>query len=146
MNSRSLEASPANEKNLAASAVTDDRSGVDQQTGLIRAEPGPFQDIPRVIWIIFLSAWAVLFTLFILFFAVTPEAAFVVTVAALFALMAFGLPVAMAAQGKCDGHECSRIVQTRTGPLSVAAAGAQIVLIPVAAVIGLTAFIAFVVF
>jgi hypothetical protein len=91
----------------------------------------------------FLSAWALLFTLFILFFTATPEAAFVVTVAALFALMAFGLPMAMAAQGRCEGHECGGIVHTRTGPLSVAAAGTQIVLIPVAAVIGLSAFIAF---
>ena len=107
-------------------------------------EPGPFQDIPRGIWIIFLSAWALLFSLFILFFAVTPDAAFVIAVAALFALMAFGLPVIIAAQGRCEGHECGRIVHTRTGPLSVAAAGTQIVLIPVAAVIGLTAFIAFV--
>jgi hypothetical protein len=105
--------------------------------------PGPFQDIPRGIWIMFLSAWALLFTLFILFFTATPEAAFVVTVAALFALMAFGLPMAMAAQGRCEGHECGGIVHTRTGPLSVAAAGTQIVLIPVAAVIGLSAFIVF---
>ena len=108
------------------------------------AGPGPFQDIPRAIWIIFLSAWGVLFTLFILFFTVTPEAAFVVTVAALFGLMAFGLPVVMATQGRCKSHECSRdVVHTRTGPLSVIAAGTQIVLIPVAAVIGLAAFIAF---
>lgn len=94
----------------------------------------------------FLSAWALLFTLFILFFTATPEAAFVVTVAALFALMAFGLPVAMAVQGRCEGYECSGIIHTRTGPLSVAAAGTQIVLIPVAAVIGLSAFIAFAIF
>jgi hypothetical protein len=91
----------------------------------------------------FLSAWALLFTLFILFFATTPEAAFAVTVAALFALMAFGLPVAIAVLGRCEPHDCKGIVHTRTGPLSVTAAATQIVLIPVAAVIGLTAFIVF---
>ena len=101
----------------------------------------PFRTSPKSIWSIFLSAWALLFTLFILFFTTTPAAAFVVTVAALFGLMAFGLPAVMAAQGRCEGHECSGIVHTRTGPLSVAAAGTQIVLIPVAAVIGLTAFV-----
>jgi hypothetical protein len=79
--------------------------------------------------------------LFILFFTVTPAATFVVTVAALFGLMAFGLPMVMAAQGRCEGHECRGVVHTRTGPLSVAAAGTQIVLIPIAAVLGLTVFI-----
>lgn len=145
MNSRLLDedSETARKEGCAGPVSTPDRTGVDQQTGLIPVEPGPFQDIPRGIWTIFLSAWALLFTLFILFFTATPEAAFVVTVAALFALMAFGLPAAMAAQGRCEGHECRGIVHTRTGPLSVAAAGTQIVLIPVAAVIGVTAFIAF---
>ena len=89
----------------------------------------------------FLSAWACLFTLFVLFFAVTSAAAFVVTVGSLFGFMAFGLPWVMATQGKREGHECRGIVHTRTGPLSVTAAATQIVLIPVAAVIGLAAFI-----
>ena len=148
MNSRLPEAgSETTVKNdaCAAPAVIDDRTGVSRHAGLVPAEPGPFQDIPRAIWIIFLSAWALLFTLFVLFFTATPQAAFVVTVAALFGLMAFGLPVALAVQGRCEGHECRGIVHTRTGPLSVAAAGTQIVLIPVAAVIGLIAFIAFVI-
>ena len=53
------------------------------ETALARsaAEPGPFQDIPRSIWRIFLSAWATLFAMFILFFAVNAAAAFVVTIA-----------------------------------------------------------------
>jgi hypothetical protein len=125
-------------------AGTHTGAGYDARTELTPTDPGPFQDIPQGVWIIFLSAWALVFTLFILFFAVTPAAAFVVTIAALFALMAFGLPAAMAAQGRCEGHECRGVVHTRTGRLSVAAAGTQIVLIPVAAVIGLTAFIIFV--
>lgn len=127
----------------AGLAVTGVQANPDRHTPLIPTDPGPFQDIPKGIWIIFLSAWALLFALFILFFAVTLAAAFVVTVAALFALIAFGLPAVMAGQGRCGGHECRGIVHTRTGPLSVAAAGTQIVLIPVAAVVGLTAFIAF---
>lgn len=104
-------------------------------------EPGPFQDIPRSIWRIFLSAWATLFAMFILFFAVNAAAAFVVTISALFAIMAFGLPSLMAALGRCEGHQCGDIIQTYTGPLTVAAAGVQIALIPIAAVIGLAAFI-----
>lgn len=105
------------------------------------AEPGPFQDIPRSIWRIFLSAWATLFAMFVLFFAVNAAAAFAVTISALFAMMAFGLPSVMAALGRCEGHQCGEVIQTHTGPLSVGAAGVQIVLIPIAAVIGLTAFI-----
>lgn len=113
------------------------------ETALARsaAEPGPFQDIPRSIWRIFLSAWATLFAMFILFFAVNAAAAFVVTIASLFAIMAFGLPSLMAALGHCEGHKCGDVVQTYTGPLTVAEAGVQIALIPIAAVIGLVAFI-----
>ena len=105
------------------------------------AEPGPFQDIPRSIWTIFLSAWGVLFAMFVLFCAVNAAAGFEVTVAALFAIMAFGLPRTLAALGRCEDHQCGEVIQTHTGPLSVASAGLQIVLIPIAAVIGLAAFI-----
>ncbi len=111
------------------------------RSGQSAVEPGPFQDIPRSIWRIFLSAWATLFAMFILFFAVNAAAAFVVTISALFAIMAFGLPSLMAALGRCEGHQCGDIIQTYTGPLTVAAAGVQIALIPIAAVIGLAAFI-----
>lgn len=128
-------------KACAVSAISDTETDHAPDNHLVLADPGPFQDIPKGIWSIFLSAWGLLFTLFILFFTTTPAAAFVVTVAGLFGLMAFGLPAVMAAQGRCEGHKCKGIVHTRTGPLSVAAAGTQIVLIPVAAVIGLTAFI-----
>ena len=79
--------------------------------------------------------------LFILFFAVNAAAAFVVTISSLFALIAFGLPSLMAALGRCEGHQCGDVIQTYTGPLTVAAAGVQIALIPIAAVIGLAAFI-----
>ena len=68
---------------------------------------------------------------------------FVVTIAALFAMMAFGLPSVMAALGRNEDHRCGKIVQTHTGPLSIAAAGVQIAAVPVCAIIGLTAFIAF---
>jgi hypothetical protein len=137
----SLETDTVNHGPDANPAVTDAQTDPGRHTGVIPADPGPFQDVPRGIWTIFLSAWALLFMLFILFFTVTPAATFVVTVAALFGLMAFGLPMVMAAQGRCEGHECRGVVHTRTGPLSVAAAGTQIVLIPIAAVLGLTVFI-----
>ena len=148
MNSRLLEASSEtgtikSDDAQGSLAIADTQSDPNRHAGPMRAGPGPFQDIPQRVWAIFLSAWALVFTLLILFFTVTLAAAFVVTVAALFGLMAFGLPMLMAAQGRCDGHECRGVVYTRTGPLSGAAAGTQIVLIPVAAVIGLTAFIAF---
>ena len=117
---------------------------VDQEQDAAAAaapEIGLFRDIPRWIWVTFLSAWAMFFALMILFFATDAAAIFVVTIAALFGAMAFGLPMTMAAQSKCDPYDCKGIVQTHTGPLSVRSAGAQIALIPVAAVIGLTAFI-----
>lgn len=106
-------------------------------------EPGPFQDIPRQIWIVFLSAWGLLFSMFVIFFTVNAAASFVVTIAALFAMMAFGLPSVMAALGRNEGHRCGKIVQTHTGPLSITAAGAQIAAVPICAIVGLTAFIAF---
>ena len=114
----------------------------DNKTDSARAaHVGPFQDIPRRIWVIFLSAWAVLFSLMVVFFAVDGASAFAVTIVVLIGLMAFGLPVAMAAQSKCEKNQCTGIIDTHTGPVSVGAAGAQIALIPIAAVIGLTAFI-----
>ena len=104
-------------------------------------DPGPFQDIPRWIWTIFLCGWSAIFLLFVLFFATDGGAAFAVTIAVMFLCMAFGLPLAMAAQGHCDGYECKQVIQTRSGPLSQRAAAVQIALIPVAAAFGLTAFI-----
>jgi hypothetical protein len=102
---------------------------------------GLFQDIPGWIWTLFLSAWATFFGLMILFFATTPTAAFVVTISALFGLMAFGLPMALAAQSQCGRNDCTGMIDTHTGPLSAAAAGTQIALIPVAVVVGLVGFI-----
>jgi len=107
------------------------------------SEPGPFQDIPKQIWMVFLSAWGVIFGMFVIFFTVNAAASFVVSIAALFAMMAFGLPAALAAQGRCDGHRCGKTIQTHTGPLSITAAGTQIVAVPICAIVGLTAFIAF---
>jgi hypothetical protein len=106
------------------------------------ANIGLFADIPRWVWTIFLSAWAAIFGLFVLFFAADARAAFAIAIVALFGLMAFGLPAALASQARCKGHRCREIIDVRTGPLSVKAAAAQILLIPVGAVIGLTAFIA----
>lgn len=104
-------------------------------------EVAPFADFPRWLWRAFLSTWAVLFGLFVIFLANGGRAIFAVAIATLFLLMAFGLPVALTAQAKCGGPACGRVVQTRTGPLSIGAAAAQILLIPAAAVLGLLALV-----
>ena len=119
----------------------DSLAGHDQQIVPKAPEIGLFQDVPRWIWTTFLSVWAMLFGLFIVFLATNGTAAFVVTIAALFGLMAFGLPMTLAAQSKCGNHDCKGIIHTHTGPMNVGAAAAQILLIPVGAVIGLIAFI-----
>lgn len=128
---------PATSVTGGVNPAEDDREGI---IGL-PAAMAPFRDVPPAVWKLYLSAWAALFGLFVLFFAVNLAAAFAVTVSVLFALMAFGLPMVLSAlPGDCDG-ECGPVIHTHTGPLSVAAAGTQIVLIPIAAVIGLCAFI-----
>ena len=104
-------------------------------------DPGPFQDIPRWIWTLFLSGWSAIFLLFVLFFATDGGAAFAIAIDLMFLSMAFGLPLVMAAQGHCDGYECQEIIQTRSGPLSQRAAAVQIALIPIAAAFGLAACI-----
>lgn len=100
-----------------------------------------FGDIPGWIWIAFLSAWALLFGLFLVFFTTNGEATFMVMTAAFFALMTLGLPAALSTQTKRGPHHGQRIIATRSGPLPLRAAATQILLIPVGAVIGLTAFI-----
>lgn len=102
---------------------------------------GLFHDIPRWIWTIFLAAWGCFFALMLIYFATSRTAAFMVIIAALFGLMAFGLPMALAAQSKCVRGECRGPIETHTGPVSPAAAGVQIALIPVAVVVGLAGFI-----
>jgi hypothetical protein len=104
---------------------------------------GLFQDIPRSIWTVFLAGWAVFFLLMWMFFAVGPDSTFMVTVVLLFGLMAFGLPFVMARLSNRGPAPTNGVIQTHTGPLSVAAAGAQIALIPIAVVIGLLGFILF---
>jgi hypothetical protein len=128
------------EASVATAAAADGAAEDWPRSGL--GGPGPFQDVPSWIWKIFLSAWGLLFVLFGLFFTVNAAASFVITIAGLFAVMAFGLPCVMAASGRCEGHRCGPIVDTFTGPLNATAAGVQIALIPVAAVFGLCAFIA----
>lgn len=104
---------------------------------------GLFQDIPRSIWTIFLSGWAMFFLLMWLFFAVNPDSTFMVTVAMLFGLMAFGLPMVMAKQSKGAAAHRGDVIHTHTGPVSVRAAGVQIALIPIAIVVGILGFILF---
>ncbi len=116
----------------------------DQDQKTVSPQPdeiGLFQDIPRWFWGTYLSTWGIFFGLMILFFATNAASIFVVTIAVLFGAMAFGLPMALAAQSKCKKHECKGVIDTHTGALSVRSAGAQIAMIPIAAVIGFTAFI-----
>jgi len=100
-----------------------------------------FTDIPRSIWTAFLSAWAMLFALFILFFGKDGQAALSVVTEAFFALMILGLPAALAAQAPVKSQKWPRVIMTRSGPLPVRAAATQILLIPVCAVFGLIMFI-----
>jgi hypothetical protein len=110
------------------------------RTAPLPLEMAPFADIPKPIWIAFLSAWSLLFGLFILAFATDGRAALVVFTASFFAMMALGLPAVMCIQSK--GPQCrSQIIATRCGPLTIGQAATQILLIPVCTVIGLTAFI-----
>lgn len=104
---------------------------------------GLFQDIPRSIWTTFLAGWAGFFLLMWLFFAVGGDSTFMVSVALLFGLMAFGLPIVMAKQSNCPNCPPIEIVQTHTGPVSVRAAAAQIAMIPIAVFIGFLGFILF---
>jgi len=106
-------------------------------------EAGLFQDIPPWIWRMFFHAWAMIFVLFLMVFTTNASATFVVTIAALTGLMILGLPAALAAQSRRSNVSYGNTIHTHTGPLSANAAAAQIVLIPVGGVIGLTAFILF---
>jgi hypothetical protein len=104
-------------------------------------EIGPFLDIPGWIWLIFLSGWTTFFGLLLVFFTTSRSATFMVVVSALFAVFAFGLVIALAAQGRVAGSSSPAVIHTHTGDLSPAAAAAQVALIPIAVAIGLSAFI-----
>lgn len=100
-----------------------------------------FGDIPGWIWTAFLSTWALLFALFVVFFTTDGPATLAVLTSSFFALMLLGLPAALGAQARSTRPVRSRIVVTRNGPIPVGAAATQILLIPVAGVIGLAGFI-----
>lgn len=100
-----------------------------------------FGDIPRPIWTAFLSLWALLFALFVVFFATDGPATIAILTSCFFAFMILGLPAALAAQSGSTAHSWPRRIVTRSGSLPVGAAAAQILLIPAAAVVGLLGFI-----
>ena len=100
-----------------------------------------FGDVPRPIWITFLAAWALLFGLFIIFFAADGPATLAVLTSSCFALMLLGLPTVLGGMSKSTKHARSRFVVTRNGPLPVGAAAVQILLIPIASVIGVSFFV-----
>lgn len=104
-------------------------------------ETGLFADIPGPIWIAFLSAWGLLFGLFLLFFTKDGPATLAIVTAAFFVLMILGLPAALGTQSRGHHREFTGLIDTRTGPLPVGAAATQIVLIPFATAMGLIAFI-----
>ena len=103
--------------------------------------PSPFSDVPGPIWIAFLSAWALLFGLFLVFFATDGPATMVVVTACFFTLMMLGLPAVLGAQGHPAERRREGVVETHTGTISVTAAATQILLIPVGSVIGLATLI-----
>lgn len=99
-------------------------------------DAGVFGDIPRFVWTAFLSAWALLFGLFLVFFTKDGPATFAILTSSFFALMLLGLPAALGAQRGSSRRRWSRVIVTRNGPLRIRAAATQILLIPVCAVIG----------
>lgn len=103
--------------------------------------PAPFGDIPGAIWTGFLCAWGLLFALFLIFFATDGPAALAVVTASFFALMLLGLPAALGAQTRSPKRRWPAMIQTHTGSIPVSAAATQILLIPVASVIGLAGLI-----
>jgi hypothetical protein len=114
----------------------------DQRT----AEPalpdtGLFGDIPGSIWTAFLSAWALLFVLFVLFFTRDGPATLAVLTSSFFALMLLGLPAALGLQARPARRTRSRVVFTHNGPVPFGSAATQILLIPAASVIGIGLFI-----
>jgi hypothetical protein len=115
----------------------------DQPAAPLPPDASVFGDIPRAIWIAYLSAWGVLFGLFILFFTTSGPATIAVLTASFFGLMTLGLPAALGAMSKTSPRQFAGTIATRNGPVSVVAAATQILMIPVSAVIGLTAFIMF---
>lgn len=121
------------------------RDDADQLAPAPAATPdtGLYGDIPRPIWIAFLSAWALVFGLFLLFFTTDAPATLMVVTASFFALMTLGLPAALGMLSPGPNDKWPRLIVTHSGPLPVGAAAAQILLIPVASVIGLIGFIAF---
>lgn len=112
----------------------------------LRTEPAAhdtnlFGDIPRPIWIAFLSAWGLLFGLFLLFFTTDAPSTLAVVTASFFGLMTLGLPAALGIFSKSSLRPWPRTIVTRNGPLPTGAAATQILLIPFGAVIGLVLFV-----
>jgi hypothetical protein len=101
----------------------------------------PFGDIPEFIWTAYLSAWAVLFGLFVIFFAADGASALDVVTASFFALMLLGLPAALGLQTRRENGPSQGVIDTHTGPIGVNEAATQILLIPVASVIGIAMLI-----
>lgn len=105
------------------------------------SDTGLFGDVPGPIWTAFLCSWALLFGLFIVFFAKDGPSMLAILTSSFFALMILGLPATLAAQSRSPSRPWPKVIKTGSGPLPVGAAATQILLVPVCAVIGLAAFI-----
>jgi hypothetical protein len=106
-----------------------------------RLPPPPFSDIPGSVWTAFLGAWALLFGLFLLFFSTDGPATMAVVTACFFAIMILGLPAALGAQTHVPDRQARTTIVTHSGPIPMRAAATQILLIPIASVIGLVTLI-----
>jgi hypothetical protein len=128
---------------FAMPTVPEPLDDADQSAAPLPPNTSVFGDIPRVIWVAYLSAWGSLFGLFILFFTTSGPATIAVLTASFFGLMTLGLPAALGALSRSPPPQFGRTIVTRNGPVSTGAAATQILMIPVSAVIGLTALIMF---
>lgn len=107
--------------------------------GPSRPEGAVFDDIPRPVWRLFLVSWAAFLIVLWAAFGGRVESAFAVGVATFFAAMYFVTPrlVLKAAGKRTAARRPTRVVETSTGPLSIASAAIQILVLPVGLTIGM---------
>ena len=105
-----------------------------------------YADIPPSVYMAFIACWTALVAVFWFTFAESPNAAFMVAISTAFAIMFFGVPIALYRLGyqkPVSGPSLYSFlngrVQTLTGPLDGFDALVQVVLIPVCLTIGAAA-------
>ncbi len=111
-------------------------------------EQRPFQDMPPWIWRLFFVSWAALFATFVVTFGVSSEVRFVLGVVAAFAAVFFVTPLVLlrmtrrTKSTKAKSHR--RQIDILNGSCSDAEAAVQIVLLPIALMLGLIVIATFV--